>query len=242
MGPSNVPATGWMRVATAGWRPMAFRQRAPERIADLVCEPMWGGRRVLIEVAAGRAAIRGTDGVELDGGEALRAAIAGAARAGELVLDGSLVSASLPDAGGADALIGIDAVETSADRIKHMLIGRGSLAGPLGALAPVGQAPGPRRADAPGGDPTAFVATDLLWLDGQSLLDIPLLERKRLLDSALEEGDLVRRTMIERPPFERWFARWRAMGFDVVVFKAANGRYRPGGLSEDWSVAGIPRR
>jgi bifunctional non-homologous end joining protein LigD len=88
----------------------------------------------------------------------------------------------------------------------------------------------------------AFVATDLLWLDGQSLLDIPLLERRRLLDSALEEGDLVRRTMVGRPPFERWLARWRTMGFDEVIFKAANGRYRPGGLSEDWSVSGIPTR
>ena len=38
-----------------------------------------------------------------------------------------------------------------------------------------------------------FVAVDLLWLDGESLLDVPLLERKRLLESVLDESDLVRR-------------------------------------------------
>jgi ATP-dependent DNA ligase len=241
VGPSNLPATGSMHVATAGWRPMTFRRRAPERTADLVCEPVWGGRRVLIDVVGGRVGIRGMDGVELGGNEALRMAIDGAARAGELLLDGSLVPAPLPDARAPAALVGIEAVETPADRIKRMLVGKRSL-GPLGVLAPADQPSQPRRGDAPAGDSVAFVATDLLWLDGQSLLDIPLMERKRLLDSALEEGDLVRRTMIGRPPFDRWLARWRAMGFDEVIFKAANGRYRPGGLSEDWSVSGIPRR
>lgn len=206
-----------------------------------MCEPLWVGRRVLIEVADGRLGIRGTDGVELDASEALRTAIAAAARAGELVLDGFLVPAPLPDADAPGALGGIEAVETPADRIRHMLVGKRSV-GPLGVLAPAGQAHHPRSGDAPGADPMAFVATDLLWLDGQSLLDIPLLERRRLLDSALEEGDLVRRTMVGRPPFERWLARWRTMGFDEVIFKAANGRYRPGGLSEDWSVSGIPTR
>ena len=36
--------------------------------------------------------------------------------------------------------------------------------------------------------PRAFVAVDLLRLDGQSLLDVPLLERKRLLESVLDQG------------------------------------------------------
>ena len=58
------------------------------------------------------------------------------------------------------------------------------------------------RAPAPGNQPAALVATDLLWIDGQPLLDIPLLERRRVLDSALGEGELVRRSKA-RPAADR---------------------------------------
>ena len=45
----------------------------------------------------------------------------------------------------------------------------------------------------------AFVATDLLWLDGTPLADMPLLERKRLLEGALEASYLVRVAPFVRP-------------------------------------------
>ena len=49
-----------------------------------------------------------------------------------------------------------------------------------------------RRSSA--GERHAFVATDLLWLDGESLLDVPLLERRRLLEGVLDQSYLVRRS------------------------------------------------
>ena len=53
----------------------------------------------------------------------------------------------------------------------------------------------PRVLDAlAGGERHAFVATDLLWLDGTPLDDVPLLERKRLLDGVLDASFLVRVT------------------------------------------------
>ena len=42
------------------------------------------------------------------------------------------------------------------------------------------------------GERHAFVATDLLWLDGSSLDDVPLLERRRILEGVLAESYLVR--------------------------------------------------
>jgi hypothetical protein len=48
--------------------------------------------------------------------------------------------------------------------------------------------------------------------------------------------------MVVRPPVESWFAQWRALGFEEVTYKAANGRYRPGTVSEDWTVVVMPRR
>ena len=51
-------------------------------------------------------------------------------------------------------------------------------------------------------DEVAFVVVDLLWLDGTSLLDVPLLERRRLLESVVVESDLVRRRHV-RPSADR---------------------------------------
>jgi hypothetical protein len=234
----RAPAASSMRAATATWRPMAFGQMSPYKIADPICEPLWGGRRVLVEVVDGNVDILGTDGEPVDGYDDLRAAIADAAFAEELLIDGSLLPAPLRDSEGARVRIGMDAVEKPGDRMKHMFVGASPLSGKREALARADEA----RLPAPGDEPAAFVATDLLWIDGQSLLDVPLLERKRVLDSALDERELVRRSMVVRPPVESWFAQWRALGFEEVAFKAANGRYHPGRASGDWTVIVMPRR
>jgi hypothetical protein len=227
-----------MRATTAAWRPMAFGHMAPRKVADPVCEPLWGGRRILVEVSPDGVDMRGTDGSEIEGYDDLRRAIADATFADELLIDGALLPAPLRDTEGARVRVGMDAVETPGDRVKHMFIGQSPLSGKREALARADEA----RLPAPGDEPAALVATDLLWIDGQSLLDIPLLERKRVLDSALDERELVRRTMVVRPPVESWFAQWRALGFEEVAFKAANGRYRPGTASTDWTVVVMPRR
>jgi len=227
-----------MEVVTETWRPMAFGQMGPHKIADPVCEPLWGGRRVLVEVRDGEVVIRGTDGEEVEGYEDLRRAIADAALADELVIDGSLLPAPLRDTEGARVRVGMDSVQSPADRAKHMFIGESPITTRREDLARADEA----RLPAPGDEPAALVATDLLWIDGQSLLDVPLLERKRVLDSALDERELVRRSMVVRPPVESWFAQWRALGFEEVTFKGANGRYRPGTVSTDWTVVVMPRR
>jgi hypothetical protein len=87
-----------------------------------------------------------------------------------------------------------------------------------------------------------LVVVDLLWLDGQWLLDVPLLERKRILESVLSEEQLVRPGMFVRLPANSWIGSWRAQGFSGMTFKAANSRYRPGETANDWSVADMPRR
>ena len=91
-------------------------------------------------------------------------------------------------------------------------------------------------------DEVSFVATDLLWLDGTSLLDVPLLERRRLLESVLVESDVVRVGAFVRPPIESWVDSWRAMGFAGLTYKAANSRYLPGEPNPDWVITGMPRR
>ena len=82
--------------------------------------------------------------------------------------------------------------------------------------------------------PEAFVAVDLLRLDGQSLLDVPLLERKRLLESVLEQGPLVRVSVMCRPPIDGWVASWQGAGLRGAMMKSANGRYIPGDRTPEW--------
>jgi len=90
--------------------------------------------------------------------------------------------------------------------------------------------------DDEGGGRVAFVAVDLLRVDGQTLLDLPLLERKRLLDSLIRQGDLVRVSPYTRPPLRSWILSWKSLGFDGAVVKAANSRYVPSTVTEEWTV------
>jgi ATP-dependent DNA ligase len=88
----------------------------------------------------------------------------------------------------------------------------------------------------------ALVAVDLLALGDEPLLDIPLLERKRLLESVLREGPRIRRTPFVREPAGSFIITWRSLGFGGLAYKEANSRYRPGAANDDWSLIPMPRR
>ena len=220
------------------WRPMAFGRQDPRRIRDPLCEPLWAGRRVLAEIDAGRVTLRDERGDVLDGYDGLRAALAEAAFALDAIVDGYLLPAPLRDTVGAEAPLGMETTPTAAQVGRQMLLGGGG----SNARRDARELAAARDVDLPPDAPTAMIAVDLLRLDGISLVDVPLLERKRLLDSALGEHELVRRTVLVRPPVEAWYAQWRALGFREYAVKAANSRYEPGGASEQWSTAPIPKR
>ena len=86
----------------------------------------------------------------------------------------------------------------------------------------------------PGEDRRAFVAVDLLELDAEPLLDIPLQERRRLLESVIRESESVRLSPIVKHPIDGWLATWRASGFTHYVAKRQNARYAAGEQTEDW--------
>jgi hypothetical protein len=81
----------------------------------------------------------------------------------------------------------------------------------------------------------AFVALDLLRVDDEPLFDVPLLERKRLLDGLLGQSPLVRISPWTMTPIRPWFRTWRRAGFPGIVIKAANSRYVPGTISLEWT-------
>jgi ATP-dependent DNA ligase len=79
--------------------------------------------------------------------------------------------------------------------------------------------------------PAAFVAFDLLALDGRDLRDTPQAERRALLERALAHAD----APIHVTPMTRdhavaaeWLSRFEGAGLDGVVAKPEAGTYEPG--------------
>ena len=229
----------WAMRSTESWRPMAFGFKDPRKIREPICEPLWWGVRVLVHVDEFGVRIRDVDGTEMDGWPDLREAIRWATSdAQEMVIDAYLVPA-FEDTVGIEGFTNVD-LPSSGTVVRSFF---------FGSITSGREKRDDRVKDAqarivdvdPQAD-AAIVAIDLLWLDGESLLDVPLAERKRILDAVLTEKDLVRRTVHVRPPVETWYRQWRAFGFREFAVKDANSRYVPGGESDLWTTAAIPKR
>jgi ATP-dependent DNA ligase len=85
----------------------------------------------------------------------------------------------------------------------------------------------------------AFVAWDLVELDGEPLHDIPYQERRRILASVITEDVRVRVSPAVRLPIQGWLHAWKANGFTHFVAKNVNSRYRPGETTQDWLQVSI---
>jgi ATP dependent DNA ligase domain len=220
------------RQLLASLRPQIYGTSAPGKVVDPIIEPMWVGVRGLGALDHEGAVLVDERADPIDGIEPILTALAAAARASALLVDGFLTK---------------QAVLRSVD-LNHWSSESPTLASLVGLRRNRSVDAVEFREEALAArslaedEPICFVATDLLWLDDTTLLDIPLLERRRLLDSVLVESDLVRLGIYVRPPIDTWLASWRAQGFNGLTYKAANSRYRPGETSAEWAVGGMPRR
>ena len=218
------------------WRPQeALLSRRPAPILDPVLEPLWDGVRVLAHfrgnpngVSEGVVALIDVDGTEMTH-LAPRAAseLRGRVMAQEAVIDGVLTEQALDP--------GIDRRLQPGPPVPNM--------SPMNLFMPRRRALYEVTVPEPA-VPTdaAFVAVDLLSVDDQSLLELPLLERKRQLDTLFAEDELLRVSPYVRPPVGPWFTSWRSAGFRGLLMKASNSRYRPGEFTPEWAeVISLPR-
>ena len=226
-------------------RPQAFGDGRPDRVIDPIVEPQWAGIRALAAVDVGDpgagsdvggAALADEDGEVIEGYPEVLEALHHAALSGGLIVDGYLTKQAVQDSTG--VYLKVDADTSVQGAIGHFFLGsrrnRAAEAAEMRAAI--------RRAETFGPDDVVtYVAFDLLWLDGESLLDVPLLERRRLLDNVLAESSLVRRGAFVRPPIAGWIRSWKAQGFVGLTFRAANSRYEPGATSTEWTTAPMPR-
>ena len=87
------------------------------------------------------------------------------------------------------------------------------------------------------------MAVDLLWLDGEWLLDVPLLERKRVLEVDRAGRATRPARLYVRQPLGSWIGSWRAQGFRGMTFKSANSPLPTGrNLGSNWIATDMPRR
>lgn len=208
------------------WRPqLPLVTRLPTHITDPIVEPLWTGERVLVHVDrpdgdAPRVRIIDRFGIDLAPVDTdVAAEVAAATLAHDAIMDGVLTSEATRSG------VGTAIIPEAHRPAASMLLG--SAGGEPGVTVSR-----PARDDTE--TPEAFVAFDLLRVDGQSLLDIPLLERRRLLESVLAQGPLVRVSIVCRPPVDPWVATWQASGLRGGMLKAANGRYLPGDRTPEW--------
>ncbi len=219
-------------------RPQGFGGGAAERIAEPVVEPLWSGIRVI-------AACRGAFAEVLEDGRPFTAsgglgealATATSATTDGVIVDGYVTKQVATEEPG--VYTGVDSVPSTRELLTQGLVGvrrrrRDELREELEEERAA------RELDPE--EPVNLVVVDLLWLDGQWLLDVPLLERKRLLEAILPGDELVRASPYVRPPIASWVGSWRAQGFRGLAFKSANSRYRPGEKASDWATTSMPRR
>lgn len=221
----------------ASVRPQGFGSTHADQIVEPVVEPAWPGVRVIAATRAGRAILL-ADGAALDGHAEILARLGSmtAATTTGVILDGYVTKQAVNDE--AQIYTGVDDMPSAGQMIVGGLIGvrrdrRAELAKELEAEAEA------RRFD---DEIVNLVLVDVLWLDGDWLLDVPLLERKRQLESIVPGDPLVRAGPYVRPPIATWVGSWRAQGFLGLTFKGANSRYRPGEKATDWATASMPRR
>jgi bifunctional non-homologous end joining protein LigD len=210
----------------ADWRPQKFG-RGGRPFKDAIIEPSWGGVRILATVADGKARLVDEEGEDLTSEfQTVADKIAAVALSSDLILDGFLSIEPTQDLTGRAAL---EIQAPKAGKLMAQMIVGDRLAWTSPPVAKLD----PAR-------PVAFVAVDLLAIDGTHLLDVPLLERKRLLDGALTPTDLVRVTPFIRPPIGSFITTWRNMSFYAMAYKAANSHYTPNARNDDWSIVQMP--
>jgi len=229
---SSSPEATRPRDLLATLRPQIYGKSSPNNVVDPIVEPLWVGVRALAGVDDEGAIIVDEAGVTVVGFDEIVASLAEVARATGLILDGFLTKQATQAAG---------TVGAWSDETPTM----GSFVGlrrnrAVDTLKLREDALKARSFDVD--DEISYVATDLLLVDDQTLFDVPLLERRRILESVIDESDDVRIGTFIRPPIMSWVGSWKAQGFNGLTYKAANSRYHPGEATADWAVSGMPRR
>ena len=83
-------------------------------------------------------------------------------------------------------------------------------------------------------NPVIFIAFDLLWLDGDALIDRPLEERVESLRRVLVPGKRVQNSVSIEGAGKKLFEEVKKRGLEGVIAKRKGSKYVPGRRTKDW--------
>jgi len=222
------------------WRPQRPGRRAVREIVDAIVEPDWAGARVVAALTPARATIV-REGAAVEVPDDLLAALLDGFSASGAIVEGTLTTQALRSGeGAAPTAAKIERPPILVPRFIRPNVEDDPYVRARDHEARV-ETMEPRILDAlEHGERHAFVATDLLWVDGASLADVPLLERRRILEGVLAESFLVRLSTYVRSSAQLTLITWGSLGFRELSYRSANSRYLAGREQPDWAIARAP--
>jgi len=82
--------------------------------------------------------------------------------------------------------------------------------------------------------PATYIIFDILFLDGKELIDLPLIERKKILKDVVEENERVRIAEYKIGSGKELFELARKSGLEGIVAKKIDSAYEIGKRSKNW--------
>ncbi|MEO6549487.1 MAG: DNA ligase D [Ferruginibacter sp.] len=79
-----------------------------------------------------------------------------------------------------------------------------------------------------------FYVFDILWLEGKSLMPLPLSQRSALLKAYLPEDDIIRLSNTFKVSGIEFYATAEKMGLEGIIAKKSGSPYLPGDRSSNW--------
>lgn len=88
-----------------------------------------------------------------------------------------------------------------------------------------------------------FVAFDILQYQGKSTRSLPLMERKAILETAVQENEIIKRIRYMEHRFTDFFELCKQQQLEGIVIKSRNGRYESGRRPEgNWQRVVVFKR
>lgn len=87
-----------------------------------------------------------------------------------------------------------------------------------------------------------YYAFDILWLEGKSLIHLPLTERKAVLQSIVDEKSPVQLGYSVEADGNAFFEAAQKMGLEGIIAKKSDSEYFPGLRTRDWLKIKINKR